>query len=38
VPSDSVTDGNRRLHEAIMEGIMPVIALVTTADNIIAHL
>ena len=24
VPSDCVTDGNRRLHEAIMTGIMPV--------------
>jgi len=38
VPSDCVTDGNRKLHEAIMEGIMPVIGLVTTADDVIAHL
>lgn len=38
VPSDCVTDGNRKLHEAIMEGIMPVISLVTTADDVIAHL
>ena len=38
VPADCVTDGNRKLHEAIMEGIMPVISLVTTADDVIAHL
>jgi biuret amidohydrolase len=38
VPSDCVTDGNRRLHEAIMTGIMPVISLVTTSADVIAHL
>jgi nicotinamidase-related amidase len=38
VPSDCVTDGNRELHDAIMSGIMPVISLVTTADDVIAHL
>jgi nicotinamidase-related amidase len=38
VPSDCVTDGNRKLHEAIMEGTMPVISLVTTADDVVAHL
>jgi ureidoacrylate peracid hydrolase len=38
VPSDCVTDGNRTLHDAIMSGIMPVIGLVTTADDVIAHL
>jgi ureidoacrylate peracid hydrolase len=38
VPSDCVTDGNRQLHEAIMSGIMPVISLVTTSDDVIAHL
>jgi nicotinamidase-related amidase len=38
VPSDCVTDGNRQLHDAIMSGIMPVISLVTTADDVIAHL
>ena len=38
VPSDCVTDGNRELHDAIMSGIMPVIGLVTTADDVIAHL
>jgi nicotinamidase-related amidase len=38
VPADCVTDGNRELHDAIMSGIMPVIGLVTTADDVIAHL
>lgn len=38
VPSDCVTDGNRALHDAIMSGIMPVIGLVTTSDDVIAHL
>jgi nicotinamidase-related amidase len=38
VPSDCVTDGNRELHEAIMGGIMPAISLVTTSDDVIAHL
>ena len=38
VPADCVTDGNRRLHDAIMTGIMPVIGLVTTADDVVAHL
>jgi biuret amidohydrolase len=38
VPADCVTDGNRQLHEAIMDGIMPVIGLVTTSADVIAHL
>lgn len=38
VPSDCITDGNRRLHEAILEGILPVIGLVTTSGDVIAHL
>ena len=38
VPSDAVTDGSRELHDAIMAGIMPVIGLVTTSDDVIAHL
>jgi nicotinamidase-related amidase len=38
VPADCVTDGNRELHNAIMSGIMPVISLVTTSDDVIAHL
>ena len=38
VPADCVTDGNRELHDAIMTGIMPVISLVTTSDDVIARL
>jgi nicotinamidase-related amidase len=38
VPADCVTDGNPKLHEAIMEGIMPVIGLVTTSSDVIARL
>ena len=38
VPVDCVTDGNRQLHDAIMTGIMPVIGLVTTSADVIAHL
>ena len=38
VPSDAVTDGNSDLHKAIMTGMMPAIALVTTSDDVIAHL
>jgi nicotinamidase-related amidase len=38
VPSDSVTDGNRSLHNAIIEGMIPAIGLVTTTDDVIAHL
>ena len=38
VPSDALTDGNRDFHNAIMTGVMPVIGLVTTSDNVIAHL
>jgi nicotinamidase-related amidase len=38
VPSDAVTDGNRELHDAMMAGMLPAIALVTTSDDVIAHL
>ncbi len=38
VPSDAVADGNRQLHEAIMTGMLPAIALITTSDDVIAHL
>lgn len=38
VPSDTCTDGNRKLHEAIIKWMIPPIALVTTADDVIAHL
>jgi ureidoacrylate peracid hydrolase len=38
IPSDTTTDGNRQLHEAIINGMIPAIALVTTADDVVAHL
>jgi gluconolactonase len=38
VPSDTCTDGNRQLHEAMIDWMIPPIALVTTADDVIAHL
>ncbi len=38
LPADCVSVGNCELHEAIMSGIMPVISLVTTASDVIAHL
>jgi nicotinamidase-related amidase len=38
VPSDTTTDGNKELHEAMIKGMIPAIGLVTTADDVIAHL
>jgi nicotinamidase-related amidase len=38
LPSDCITDGNRQLHEAIMTGIMPVIGLVTSSEDVAARL
>lgn len=38
VPLDTCTDGNRALHEMIITAQIPAIALVTTADDVIAHL
>lgn len=38
VPSDTCTDGNRELHEAIISWMIPAIALVTTAEDVIIHL
>lgn len=38
VPADCVTDGNHKLHEAIMESVMPVIGLVATSADVVAHL
>jgi nicotinamidase-related amidase len=38
VPIDTATDGNRELHEVIFKSMIPAIALVTTADDVIAHL
>jgi nicotinamidase-related amidase len=38
VPSDTTADGNRALHEAIITSMIPAIGLVTTAEDVIAHL
>ncbi len=38
VPSDTTTDGNKELHEVVIKSMIPAIALVTTADDVIAHL
>ena len=38
VPSDTCTDGNRQLHDMIITSMIPAIALVTTAEDVIAHL
>lgn len=38
VPSDTTTDADRDLHEAIITGMIPAIGLVTTADDVLAHL
>jgi biuret amidohydrolase len=38
VPSDTSTDGNRELHEVVFKAMLPAIALVTTTDDVIAHL
>jgi nicotinamidase-related amidase len=38
VPSDTTTDGNRQLHEAIINGMIPAIGLVTTTDDVLNHL
>jgi nicotinamidase-related amidase len=38
VPSDTCTDGNRQLHEAVVTWMLPPIALITTAEDVIAHL
>jgi nicotinamidase-related amidase len=38
VPSDTSTDGNKELHEVIFKAMLPAIALVTTTDDVVAHL
>lgn len=38
VPADAVTDGNGELNRAIITGMLPAIGLVTTTDDVIAHL
>lgn len=38
VPSDTCTDANPRLHDAVISWMLPPIALITTAEDVIAHL
>jgi nicotinamidase-related amidase len=38
IPSDCITDGNRELHDVLLTGVLPVLALVTTHQDVIAHL
>ena len=38
VPSDTSTDGNKELHDVIFRAMLPAIALVTTTEDVIAHL
>lgn len=38
VPSDTCADGNGKLHEAVINWMLPPIALITTAEDLIAHL
>jgi nicotinamidase-related amidase len=38
VVSDATTDANRELHKAVMNWTLPAIGLVTTTDDVIAHL
>jgi nicotinamidase-related amidase len=38
VPSDASTDGNSEIHKAMVGQILPAIGLVTTTEDVIAHL
>jgi nicotinamidase-related amidase len=38
VPSDASIDGNQALHDMAMNTVIPAMALVTTTDDVIAHL
>lgn len=38
VVSDATTDANRALHKAVMDWTLPAIGLVTSAEDVIAHL
>jgi nicotinamidase-related amidase len=38
VPEDAATDGNKELHDVIFKAMIPAIGLVTTTDDVIAHL
>jgi nicotinamidase-related amidase len=38
VPADASTDGNSEVHKAVVGQILPAIGLVTTTEDVIAHL
>ena len=38
VPSDASIDANQALHDIAMNNVIPAMALVTTTDDVIAHL
>jgi len=38
VPSDTCADGNEKLHRAVIDWMLPPIALITTTEDVIAHL
>jgi nicotinamidase-related amidase len=38
VPEDTAADGNQELHNVVFKAMIPAIGLVTTADDVIAHL
>jgi nicotinamidase-related amidase len=38
VPSDASTDGNSEVHKVVVESILPAIGLVTTTEDVVAHL
>ena len=38
VPSDASTDANQQIHDVAMNMIIPAMALVTSTDDVIAHL
>lgn len=38
VPSDASIDANLALHDIAMNTVIPAMALVTTTDDVIAHL
>ncbi len=38
VPSDTCADERARLHSAVLEEMLPPIALITTAQDVVAHL
>jgi nicotinamidase-related amidase len=38
VPEDTAADGNQELHDIVFKAMIPAIGLVTTAEDVIAHL